>query len=332
MKQIVFRLDANTRIGTGHLMRCMTIADELDRQKYHIYFICGKITPPMQKFIADKGYKFYVEDNQNHILKIIETLKPDYLIIDHYGLDSKFETKARPYSKQIIVIDDMADRFHICDFLLDQGPLRTKDDYKPWVNPECQLLLGANYVLIKPEFRLLRKSCITSWEKGLISFGGSDPDNITLKILKALDCALKMKHIKWTIIAGAANQNWNSLRNFTNQTQMEITLIKQTNQIARLMSNHDFSFGAAGTMAWERACIGLPSITFAIAENQNYGIEVIRHFDLGETLDVSDISLNKLMVALNRLKNKANNYLHRNHAMVDGHGVKRLIAKLNIYS
>ena len=331
MKQIVFRLDANARIGTGHLMRCMTIADELDQKKYHIYFICGKLTHPMQALIADIGYKFYIEDNEKKILKILENIKPDYLIIDHYGLDSKFEIKASPYSKQILVIDDMADRFHTCDFLLDQGPLRTKDDYKPWVNSECQLLLGSDYVLIKPDFRQLRKSCITSWEKGLISFGGSDPDNITLKILKALDSELKMKNIKWTIIAGTANQNWNSLKNFTNQTQMKITLIKQTNKIATLMSNHDFAFGAAGTMAWERACIGLPSITFAIAENQKFGIEVIRHFDLGETLDVSEITLNKLMVAMNRLKNKANNYLHRNHAMVDGLGVKRLITKLNIY-
>ena len=330
MAQIVFRLDANARIGTGHLMRCLTIADELDQKKYHIYFICEKLSPPMQTLIADKGYKFYIENNEKYILNFLENLRPDYLVIDHYELDSKFEKKARPYSKKIIIIDDMANRFHICDFLLDQNPLRTEDDYKPWVNPECQLLLGANYVLIKPEFRLLRKSCITSWERCLISFGGSDPDNITLKILTALDSELKIKNIKWTIIAGTANNNWNSLMNFTNQTQMEITLIKQTNKIAELMSNHDFAFGAAGAMAWERACIGLPSVTFAIAENQKIGIEVIRHFDLGETLDVPEITLNKLIFAMNRLKNKANKYLHRNHAMVDGLGVKRLITNLNM--
>lgn len=330
MKQIVFCLEANARIGTGHLMRCMTIADELDQKKYHIYFICGKLTHIMQAFIDDKGYKFSIEDNEKNILKILENIKPDYLIIDHYGIDSRFEIKARPYSKQIIVVDDMADRFHNCDFLLDQGPLRTKDDYKPWVNPECQLLLGSDYVLIKPDFRRLRKSCITSWEKGFISFGGSDPDNITLKILKALDRDLNMKNIKWTIIAGVANQNWHSLKNFTNQTQMEITLIKQTNQIATLMSNHDFAFGAAGTMAWERACIGLPSITFSIADNQKFGIEVIRQFDLGETLDVSEIATNKLMIAMKRLKHQAKNYLNRNQAMVDGLGVERLMRTLAI--
>ena len=330
MKHFVFRLDANARIGTGHLMRCMTIANELDQKFYRCYFICRGLIQPLQALIAGKGYKFYIEDNEKNILEILENLKPDYLIIDHYGLDSKFEKKARPYSKQIIVIDDMADRFHICDFLLDQGPLRTKDDYKPWVNSECQLLLGSDYVLIKPDFRQLRKSCITSWEKGLISFGGSDPDNITLKILKALDCELKMKNIKWTIISGTANQNWNSLKNFTNQTQMKITLIKQTNKIATLMSNHDFAFGAAGTMAWERACIGLPSITFSIADNQKFGIEVIRQFDLGETLDVSEIATNKLMIAMKRLKHQAKNYLNRNQAMVDGLGVERLMRTLAI--
>ena len=331
MKHFVFRLDANARIGTGHLMRCLTIANELDQNLCSCHFICSELIQPLRSLITGNGYKFYIEDNENNILKIIENLKPDYLIIDHYGIDAKFESRVYSLTKHMLVIDDMANRTHFCDLLLDQSPLRSEADYKQIINPECKLLLGPDYALIRPEFRQLRKSKITSWEKGLISFGGSDPYNITLLILKALDSQLEVKKIKWTIIAGAANKHWKSLKDFTKYSQMDITLIKQTNQIAGLMSNHDFAFGAAGTMAWERACIGLPSITFSIAENQRFGIEVIRHFDLGETLDVPEITSNKLMVTMNRLKNKANNYLHRNHALVDGLGVKRLIAKLNIY-
>jgi UDP-2,4-diacetamido-2,4,6-trideoxy-beta-L-altropyranose hydrolase len=330
MKHFVFRLDANATIGTGHLMRCMTIANELDQELYRCYFICRELTQTLQELIAEKGYKIHIENNENNMLKVIENLKPDYLTIDHYGLDSNFERRARIFSKCIVVIDDMADRSHFCDFLLDQSPLRTKDDYKPWVNPECQLLLGSKYVLIRPEFRQVRKSSISSWRKGLISFGGSDTDNITLKILKVLDGEVKMRNFQWTVVAGSANRNWRSLQEFATCTQMEITLIKQTDQIAALMSNHDFAIGAAGSMAWERACVGLPSLTIPIESNQRFGIEVIRHFCLGETLKMSDITSNTLMIALGKLQHQANEYLHRNHALVDGMGVDRLMTKLSI--
>jgi UDP-2,4-diacetamido-2,4,6-trideoxy-beta-L-altropyranose hydrolase len=302
----------------------MTIANELDQKSYSCHFICKELTQSSRALITDKGYKFYLEDNEDGVLTILKNLNPDYLIVDHYGLDAKFESKAHTFSKRILVIDDMADRSHFCDFLLDQGPLRTEADYKPWINPECKLLLGSDYTLIKPEFRKLRKSHINSWRKGLISFGGSDPDNITLMILEALDNQLDMKNIKWTIIAGALNQHWRTLKKFISHNQMDIRLIKQTNQIAALMANHDFAIGAAGSMAWERACIGIPSLTIPIEYNQKFGIEVIRHFGLGETLEVSELTSTTVARALELLQNQANDYLRRNQAMVDGLGVTRL--------
>ena len=330
MKCFAFRLDANDRIGTGHLMRCLTIANGLDRNSYSCHFICSELIQPLRFLIADKGYKYYLEDNDDGVLTILKNINPDYLVIDHYGLDAKFENKVYNFAKHILVIDDMANRSHFCDFLLDQGPLRTEADYKPWINPECQLLLGPDYALIRPEFRQRRKSDITSWKKGLISFGGSDTDNITLLILEALDSQVEVKNIKWTIIAGTANLHWQALKEFTNHSQMDITLIKRTNRIAALMANHDFAIGAAGSMAWERACIGLPSLTIPIEYNQRSGIEHIRHFALGETLEVSEITATTLVIALKQLKHQANDYLERNHTMVDGLGVARLMKMLSL--
>ena len=138
------------------------------------------------------------------------------------------------------------------------------------------------------------------------------------------------KNIKWTIIAGTANLHWQALKEFTNHSQMDITLIKRTNRIAALMANHDFAIGAAGSMAWERACIGLPSLTIPIEYNQRSGIEHIRHFALGETLEVSEITATTLVIALKQLKHQANDYLERNHTMVDGLGVARLMKMLSL--
>jgi len=329
MKCFAFRLDANAQIGTGHLMRCLAIANELD-QNNSCHFLCKELPSLLHAQIVSNGHKVHTVNNENNVLAILDKLKPDYLIIDHYELDARFESKARVFSKCILVIDDLADRPHFCNFLLDQGPLRTKADYIKWINPECQLLLGPDYVLIKPEFKQLRKSHITSWGKGLISFGGSDPDNITLMVLEALNIQPQFKNITWTIIAGSANQHWRALNKFTNYSQMDIMLIKQTNDIAKIMADHDFAIGAAGSMAWERACIGLPSLTISIEDNQRIGIEIIRHFDLGETLDISEITPTKLEIALEQLKHRSNYYLRRNHAMVDGLGLQRLMTILSV--
>ena len=101
-------------------------------------------------------------------------------------------------------------------------------------------------------------------------------------------------------------------------------MIKQSDQIAELMSNHDFAIGAAGVMAWERACIGIPSLVIPIEDNQKFGIEVIRHFSLGETLEMPELTTTTLVSALERLQFRANDYLRHNQTMVDGLGVARL--------
>lgn len=323
-KHFAFRLDADTQIGTGHLMRCLTIANELGRHSCHCHFICEELLPQLHSQVIQQGHEVQTVDNEDSTLAVLAELRPEWLIIDHYGLDASFESKARVFSKRIMVIDDLADRTHHCDVLLDQGPLRTPEDYRQWCNRECQLCLGSDYALIRSEFRQLRKLHITSWSKGLICFGGADSDNISLTILRALESKTQMRDIKWTVIAGISNPHWQELKHFTAHSRLDIALIKQSDCIAQLMADHDFAIGAAGGMAWERACIGIPTLTIPIADNQVYGFEAIRHFGLGETLRVSEITSTTLVSALERLQQQANVYLHRNQAMVDGQGVVRL--------
>ena len=322
MKHFAFRLEANSHIGTGHLMRCMAIANELFKNGSSCHFICSELSSSLQALLKSHGHNLDVVENEDRVLSVLEGLNPEYLIVDHYGLDARFERKANVFCKYILAIDDLANRSHHCDFLLDQGPLRNKKDYRQWVNCDCQFFLGTDYVLIRPEFRKLRKSDINSWSKGLISLGGSDPNNITLTILKELESLIHLKDIKWTVIAGIANSHWNDLKHFTNHSRLDITLIKQSDQIAEIMSNHDFAIGAAGVMSWERACIGLPSLVIPIEDNQQLGIEVIKHFCLGEILEVPELSASILGDSLDRLQYRANDYLRHNQAMVDGLGVE----------
>lgn len=329
VKSFAFRLDAGVRIGTGHFMRCLAIANELGRHNSHCHFICRELLPPLHSEAVNQGgHTVHTVCNEEAALDILAELKPACLIIDHYGLDARFEIKARTFSKRILVIDDLANRSHCCDFLLDQGPLRTPEDYQHWIDRECQYLLGSDYALIRPEFRQMRKTHTSSWKRGLICFGGADPGNVTLVILEALDSQHRMKDVKWTAIAGTANPHWQELKHFASSSRLDLLLIKQSDRMAKLMAEHDFAIGAAGSMTWERACIGIPTLTIPIADNQALGIEAIRYFGLGETLKVSELTPTTLVSALERLQQQADVYLRRNQAMVDGLGVVRLSKSL----
>jgi UDP-2,4-diacetamido-2,4,6-trideoxy-beta-L-altropyranose hydrolase len=330
MSNIAFRLDADSIIGTGHLMRCLTIANELSNRKYNCHFFLTKLTQPLNNLLVRHGHIVYTQEDEKVIITSIDNLCPELIIIDHYGLDARYESKVRDSCKYILVIDDLADRSHECDYLLDQGPLRTTEDYQPWVTKECKLFLGTKFALIRSEFRKHRKTHCSGWKKGLICFGGSDPSNTTLQVLKALDDINQMEKIKWTVLAGIANPHWKVLSHFAKQSSLDISLIKQSDKIAELMAKHDFAIGAAGGMTWERACIGLPSLIIPIAYNQRFGMQEIKHFDLGETIESSKIYPNSLEIALNELKHKASNYLKRNQSMVDGLGAERLISKISV--
>ena len=130
MKHFAFRLEANSHIGTGHLMRCMAIANELFQNGSSCHFLSSELSSSLQALLKSHGHNFYVVENEDRVLSVLDGLKPEYLIVDHYGLDARFERKVNVFCKYILVIDDLANRSHNCDFLLDQGPLRNKKDYR----------------------------------------------------------------------------------------------------------------------------------------------------------------------------------------------------------
>jgi UDP-2,4-diacetamido-2,4,6-trideoxy-beta-L-altropyranose hydrolase len=325
IKHFAFRLDADANIGTGHLMRCLAIANELARQGARCHFLSKALNLSLHDLIINQGHMVHTLGNsEDSALEVLAKLRPKWLIIDHYKLDARFESKARAFSEHILIIDDLANRPHQCDFLLDQSPLRTPEDYQPWIDSKCQLCLGSDYALVRPEFKQLRKSAVNSWRRGLICFGGADPGNITLVILQALESQKQMRDIKWTVIAGNANLHWSDLKNFTTHSQLDIVLIEQSDQMAQLMADNDFAIGAAGVMTWERACLGIPTLAIPVVSNQIFSIEAIRHFGLGETLKVSELTSTTLVSSLKRLQQKARVYLRRNQTMVDGLGIERL--------
>ena len=327
----LFRLDADSQIGTGHLMRCLAIADALRAQGGRCAFACRPLPPTLRpKLLA---YPVRELDHDAAFWPLLTALTPRWVIVDHYGLDAEFEGRVRRHGSKLLVLDDLADRRHDADLLLDQGPLRSEADYRPLLNADCRLLLGADYALLRPEFVARRKSASTPFRRGFISFGGADPAHACLLTLQALTASDWWSRCEWTLLAGAANPDWETLQQWLARHPARVSLLRHSDQVADLLAAHDFAIGAAGGMMWERCCVGLPTLSIPIADNQQFNDAVIAHFALGERLTLAELETpERLAAALTRLQVQAEAYRQRGQALVDGQGLTRLATLLRTHT
>lgn len=298
--RVVFRCDASIQIGTGHVMRCLTLADTLAASGAECYFICREHEGHLLKVIRKGGHQVYslpfkadVEKSSKNGIKllhadwlgatqqedtqqcidIIKLIEPDWLIVDHYAIDISWEKTLRPYCKKIMVIDDLADRAHDCDMLLDQTFGRHIKDYLDWIPDNCQVLCGSKYALLRPEFAKWRDYSLERRKDGmlkhlLINLGGVDKDNITSKILKGLQKSSLPECCKITVVMGSTAPWIESAKAQAKALPWKTQVKRGVNNMAELMANSDLAIGAAGSTSWERCCLGLPTIMLVLAENQ----------------------------------------------------------------
>jgi UDP-2,4-diacetamido-2,4,6-trideoxy-beta-L-altropyranose hydrolase len=319
--KIVIRLDSSITIGSGHLMRCLTLVDQLRDHGSTVYFVCRDLPGNFCSLVRNKGYdvRELVVDSETvdwqrdarQTEMLLEEIQPiDWLIVDHYGLDIRWEQFMRQTVKKIMVIDDLANRVHDCDILLDQNLYSNMEDrYSKLVPKECICLLGPQYALLRSEFLKIGKDIRKhdgDIRRILIFFGGSDPSNETGKALEAL-FLLKKACIEADVIVGFANPHKDKIKTVC-QKENNIRYHCQVDNMARLMLNADLAIGAGGTTAWERCYLGLPTITVIIAENQ---IELTENlakngaiFNLGWYENVSQIDIAKAIQYLIDNKNE----------------------------
>lgn len=298
--RVVFRCDASIQIGTGHVMRCLTLADALVKNGAECHFICREHEGHLLELIRQRGHYSYslalnedikmdssedvklshsawlgatqYEDAQ-YCIGLLELLQPDWLIVDHYAIDIVWEKTLRPYCKKLMVIDDLADRRHDCDILLDQTFGRDKQDYLGLVSKRCVLLCGSEYALLRPEFAQWRDYSLerrkpSRLEHLLINLGGVDKDNITTQILKGLEKSSLPEYSKITVVMGSTSPWIKAVRKQAALMSWEVEVKVGVINMAELMANSDLAIGAAGSTSWERCCLGLPTIMLVLAENQ----------------------------------------------------------------
>ena len=260
--------------------------------------------------------------------KILERFDADasYLVIDNYKWNKKYEEKLRSSVDKIIVIDDLADRKHDCDLIIDQNLYSNfKHRYDKLVPKNCQKLLGPKYVLLRKEFLLSKKKLkINKINKIFISFGGQDISDETIKVILAIKNS-KLNYQKINLMVNKSNKNLKDLKkNSKNMKGIKISTVD--NELLKLIQNADLSIGAGGSMTWERAYLGIPSIISILSKNQLEITNTMERngciYNMGWAKNVKITDYEKLFKKLKI--NQLNVMSQKNRKVVDGKGISRI--------
>lgn len=288
--RVCIRVDASLEIGSGHVMRCLTLAEALTVHGAAVSFACREQAGDMCDYIGAQGYPVHRlpgdlaappsggdassdawrQDAGQMALLLSGAHEVDWLVVDHYRLDSRWEKSLRHLVRRLMVIDDLANRQHDCDLILDQNfysDMATR--YDLLVPQACTKMLGPSYALLRREFREARGSLRERdgvVRRILVFFGACDLSQETGKTLQALS-RLNRSDIGVDVVVGAANPCRAEVQALCS-TMENASFHVQVPTMAKLMADADLFIGAGGTTTWERSFLGLPSIVLSLAENQ----------------------------------------------------------------
>ena len=288
---IAFRVDASSHIGTGHITRCLTLADALSERNFAVRFLSRHMPRHFRDVLQSRGHEFVDLDSAAgspdelphadwlgtsqaaDAAASINALSDriwDWLIVDNYALDVRWESALRHAVRRIASIDDIANRSHDCDLLLDPNFHEDMEArYEGKVPSHCQMLLGPRFALLRPEFRR-KRACVKprsgSVHRVLIFFGGMDTANYTSPAIEALS-NLGIPGLQVDVVIGEGHPA--RPRIASESLRLGYSLHVQTDRMAELMAQADLAVGAGGTAHWERCCLGLPALAIPVADNQS---------------------------------------------------------------
>lgn len=297
--RVAFRADASHRIGTGHVMRCLTLAEELRRRGDEVAFVSRAHPGYLFAQIEAAGFSLLPleapraldpgADASNYAAWLgvdqvtdaagtfdrLGSIGPlDWLVVDHYALDHVWEERLRPHAGAIAVLDDLANRRHDADLLLDPTLAREPSDYHGLVPANARTLLGPTYAPLRAEFAALRPEALARrCETGLpprllVNLGGADADGATVTTLIGLAEAELPEALEIEIVLGANAVDPAAVRRVAETLAWPAEVAVGVSDLAARMARADLAIGAAGTTSWERCCLGLPTLVITIADNQ----------------------------------------------------------------
>ena len=346
-------------IGSGHVMRCRTLARELLRSGADVAFLCRRqpgdliailaqefrvLILPELPLVACEGldgralYAAWLGCSQQQDADQTADLitgagfqSIDWVVVDHYGIDAVWENHLLQrfgtcFSTKFLVIDDLADRPHQADLLLDQNFVGSgvQTRYSGFLPKHCRTFLGPHYALLGPEYSRFHALVPQRKElhRVLVFFGGVDFNNLTTRALDAL-MSPEFSHVAVDVVLGHQSPHRETVLEMVSRRPLT-TLHEPLPSLAGLMTRADLAIGACGSTAWERACLGLPSLVVAIAKNQLPFAQALDHAGFLKLLgDTSEVQAPQIADAL-KLRLADPWPSDRGTELTDGYGTARM--------
>jgi UDP-2,4-diacetamido-2,4,6-trideoxy-beta-L-altropyranose hydrolase len=346
----VIRADASVALGSGHVMRCLALADQVRKRGGAVRFVARELPGNLIPLLREKGYDTAVlpgradvaspewldphwQADAEDTLSACADAEHDWLIVDSYALDARWEASVRKRAARVMAIDDLANRPHDCDLLLDQnlnGEAAAR--YEPLVTPDSLRLIGPHYALLRPAFQEARRRARKRDGRVgrlLVSFGGAGPNEATIKSLAAVR-ELGRPDIAVDVVTGRGDPA--ALRDICPDLP-QVTVHPAVEDMAGLMERADLSIGATGSTAWERCCLGLPAVVLTLAANQETNARELAalgccaHLGRAEATDAGTLAaaLRQLLAEPERVQAMSRAAFE----LVDGRGVQRVARLLD---
>jgi UDP-2,4-diacetamido-2,4,6-trideoxy-beta-L-altropyranose hydrolase len=359
--KVAFRADASTRIGTGHIMRCLALADALAARGATCLFVCRTHTGHLHDLIVERGHRVTMLDaapadprypsslahadwtgtdwhtDAHQTRAALAAFEPDWLVLDHYGLDARWEDVQREVAAHLLVIDDLADRPHSCDVLLDHNwygeGVDARSRYRDRVSSACECLLGPQFALLRPEFAQLRDQLPQRdglVRRVLVFMGGADAGNETAKVLRALT-RKDLRGLALDVVIGRSHPDPEGIAALV-AARPDTVLHVALPSLAGLMARADMMVGAGGSTNWERMCLGLPTVVISVAENQTETNRALHDAGyvcyLGESRDIGPDDLADAISTVIANPDTLINMSARGRALSPGRGANAVAARL----
>lgn len=365
----LIRADAAVNIGSGHVMRCLALAEWAKQHGIHCVLLTREAQTDLNNKLIEQGVTALcltvepelhraIPYQHSHWLDISEATDaklssqviqqqtdkfgcaPLFIMLDHYALAAPWEALMASHAP-VLCIDDLSDRPHQCQWLVDQTYGKTSDDYRYLTPSKCTTWIGAEYSLLRPEFKQTRSHFqrlaprVDEKLRLLITLGGVDEHNVTMQVLALLaQTTLLAKKtvlakLSITLVLGAANPHRAILAEYCQQLNADIQLLVNTNDMATLMVQHDVCIGAAGSTVWERCALGMPTLMLVLAENQETIAQNIAVAGAAINLGrIEQVTAGKLADELYRLHSDKQHYIGMAEnaiAVCDGMGCERVL-------
>jgi len=341
MPLAVFRADASASLGIGHVMRCSVLSQALALAGWRTAFACSAETMEIHPSLTSSEHGILPLKDDVDEARSLRQRWPrgcDLLVVDHYRLGADFETAMRGWAHCILTIDDLADRPHDCDVLLDTALGRDSRAYEALVPGHCRLLLGPRYSLLRPQFAsararaLARRGAAEPVRRILVSLGGTDPAGVTAKVVEGIGQSGIDAEID--IVIGLAAVRQGGMKGVAGSIPQSVRLLRDVSDMAGLMVEADLAVGAGGSTTWERCCLGLPTVVLTLAPNQAVQAKALTDLNAAHCLgwheDIDAVTIANAVCRLGADAEERHRLSASSAPLCDGEGVGRIASALEL--